>query len=691
MQYFVQVTDQVTNCHTFDTVQVIVPVVTAEAGPNRNSCSSGGFNIGTPGTPGLTYSWTPVAGLNVGNLSEVLVVSNDSSIVYYVTATDPLSGCFATDSVIITHTNTPRLDSMPTPIAYCAGSNGTAQIGNPALNGVQYSWTPINSLSDPAIAQPIASPLVTTTYTVIANFPGFCQARDTQTVTVTVNPLPTADATAINNCQDFQLNVATDAASPYFVWMPFTGLNSPYIPSPICTVTTPTTYTVTITDQVNGCTNTDTVTVTPGFAPYAGSDKQVCVGSSTQIGSPAISGVSYSWSPTTGLTSATIAQPTVLGSLPAGTYTYTLSTTTGTCTRTDDVVLKVNPLPLLNPAQSVTICKNATVQIGQSSQSGLSYSWSPVTGLSNATASNPLASPLLTTNYTLTAVNVYTGCVASSGTTVTVATTGAPVITTSLIGGGCPGIAVQMNASTSVAGPFTYVWTPDLNFITSRFISNPVVTPTQTTLYQVLVTNALNGCATTDTLTVTVTDTCHLFPVTWLSFNAVLQNRKTLLNWRVAMEQNNKEYVVERSADGIHWTELFAVQSKGNTSTERSYQSVDAVPKTGVNFYRIKQADNDGKFTYSAVRTIRVGSEGATFVVYPNPAHDVLNYELLNAGNAVNSDLFLHGADGKLLKKMRINNYRGSFSVYDLPSGVYVLTMQDNKGRVENKKVVVQK
>ena len=88
---------------------------------------------------------------------------------------------------------------------------------------------------------------------------------------------------------------------------------------------------------------------------------------------------------------------------------------------------------------------------------------------------------------------------------------------------------------------------------------------------------------------------------------------------------------------------------------------------------------------------MRLGSEGPTFVVYPNPAHNVLNYELLNAGNTVSLDFFLHGADGKLLKKMHINNSRGSFSVYDLPSGLYVLTMRDNKGKVENKKVVVQK
>ena len=133
------------------------------------------------------------------------------------------------------------------------------------------------------------------------------------------------------------------------------------------------------------------------------------------------------------------------------------------------------------------------------------------------------------------------------------------------------------------------------------------------------------------------------------------------------------------------------IMGSNYTTTERSYKDLDAAPRTGINFYRIKQVDNDGKFTYSVIRSVRLGSEGPTFVVYPNPAHNVLNYELLNAGNTVSLDFFLHGADGKLLKKMHINNSRGSFSVYDLPSGLYVLTMRDNKGKVENKKVVVQK
>ena len=690
-QYYVVVTDQITNCHTYDTVKVTVPTLSAEAGPNRSSCTSGGFNIGTPGTPSLTYSWTPPAGLNVTNLSEVLVVSNDSSIVYYLTATDPMSGCFAIDSVIITHTNTPKLDTMPTPTAYCIGSNGSAQIGNKALNGVQYSWTPINSLSDPAIAQPVASPNVTTIYTVIANFPGACFASDTATVTVTVNLLPTANATAVNNCLSSQLDVTTNAVAPSFYWTPNTGLNSEYIQNPVSTVNTATNYSVNITDQSTGCSNHANIMVNTLLKVDAGFNKEYCVGGTSQIGTPSISGVTYSWTPTAGLSNPNIAQPTTLYTLPVGVYTYTLQATSGTCTKVDDVVVKVKGLPSVSMNPGVTICKNGSVQIGLNAQPGVSYSWSPLLGLSNSLIANPIANPLQTTTYTLLATNISANCSASSSSTVTVNTTGAPVVTTSVGGGGCTGIVAQLNANALGAGPFTYAWTPDQNFITSRFISNPMVTPTQNISYQVLVTNSTNGCSNSETVNVKITDTCNFLPVTWLGFTAILQNGKTNLNWLVAMENNNKEFVVERSLDGIQWTALFSVGSKGNTTTERSYKDLDAAPRTGINFYRIKQVDNDGKFTYSVIRSVRLGSEGPTFVVYPNPALNVLNYELLNAGNTVSLDFFLHGADGKLLKKMHINNSRGSFSIYDLPSGVYVLTMRDNKGKVENKKVVVQK
>ncbi|MFT3680514.1 MAG: T9SS type A sorting domain-containing protein [Ferruginibacter sp.] len=190
---------------------------------------------------------------------------------------------------------------------------------------------------------------------------------------------------------------------------------------------------------------------------------------------------------------------------------------------------------------------------------------------------------------------------------------------------------------------------------------------------------------------ITAGDNCIVVPVNWLSFSAVLQNGKIMLNWSVASEVNNKEFVIERSTDGIHWLEIFAVASKGNGSLQNNYSAADPVPVTGINFYRIKQVDIDGRFTYSVTSGVRFAKSNASFIIYPNPLHTMVNYELQGAGNAVKVDLELSAVDGKLLKQFHVRGPRGSFSVQDFPAGIYVLTVRSNTGMVENKKLVIQK
>jgi trimeric autotransporter adhesin len=190
---------------------------------------------------------------------------------------------------------------------------------------------------------------------------------------------------------------------------------------------------------------------------------------------------------------------------------------------------------------------------------------------------------------------------------------------------------------------------------------------------------------------ITAGGNCTVVPVTWLSFSAILQNGKTILNWSVASEENNTAFVIERSTDGIQWKALFAVASRGNTALQSNYNGIDAEPLTGINYYRIKQVDVDGRFTYSSIINVKVSTNKASFVVYPNPAGTMVNYELQNSGNRVVVDVELKAIDGKLLKKFHVNNTRGSFLVHDLQAGIYVLKVKDNVGRVENRKLIVQR
>ena len=695
--YYADVSEPISGCHTYDTVHIRVPQVIADAGPSRSSCSGGGFKLGTLGIPGFVYSWLPVTGLDNANTAQPVVISNAENITYTLTVQEPWSGCAATDNVTITHVNDPVLAALPVPAPYCEGSNTLVQIGPAPLDSVVYSWSPSTGLSDPNVAQPFANPGVTTTYTLTAQFPGACASSASAAVTVTVKPKPSISVSAVSNCDNTQLLATSNAVRPSYAWTPALALSNPSIPNPVSATSVPVTYTATVTDLTTNCRNAASYDVVPPVIANAGDDVEICEGNSATIGFPTDTAATYSWSPQTGLTSYTTAQTTTLNTLPAGTYIYYLTVTVNGCSKTDSVRVKVNALPIVTQVSGITICNGAFVQIGTTAEPATIYSWSPAAGLNDPYTSNPVASPHQTTVYTLTAINTLTGCTASSSVTVIVNTQNAPVvtITKSCSNALCPGDSVKLTANISGAGSYTYLWSPVTSIVTSATIRNPVVAPIETTTYTVAVTNCSSGCITTAQTTVEVKDTCNiiypLLPVKWLSFTVVLKNDKAVLNWKVSMEQNNTAFVVERSGDGINWHQILMVPGLGDISSTRNYDATDDNPLHGLNFYRIKQFDKDGRESVSMVRSIVFGKNMPGFVVYPNPVNSgILNYTLLNAGNNSKLHLQLFDADGRLVKTIFTITGSGYFSVTELSSGIYILRMTDSNDNVVNKKLLIQ-
>lgn len=112
-------------------------------------------------------------------------------------------------------------------------------------------------------------------------------------------------------------------------------------------------------------------------------------------------------------------------------------------------------------------------------------------------------------------------------------------------------------------------------------------------------------------------------PIELLSFDATLNDRAEVeLDWATALEINNDYFTVERSIDGIEFEPVLEVAGAGNTAIMHTYSAIDANPLNGLSYYRLKQTDFDGTFTYSklsAVNLDKVGSE-ASMVVYPNPS-----------------------------------------------------------------------
>ena len=470
----------------------------ANAGADQSlSCIAPNITIGTPSQANTTYAWSPAAGLSNAAIAQP---TTNTPNTYIVTATNTLTGCTGKDTVIVSPLTNPVANAGADSIITCA--RPSVLIGTSAIAGHTYSWSPATGLSNPNIAQPTASAANTYTLT-ITNTASGCNGTDAVSVTLD-NTAPTANAgtdkTLTCTNSSYQIGTAAIAGNTY-TWSPTIGLDNANIAQPIASA--PGTYTLTVTKTSNGCIATDAITITQNItAPNAnaGADKLLtCTNTSYLIGTVAIGGNTYSWSPSAGLSNNAIAQPTV--SSP-GLYTLTVTNTANGCTSSDDVdITKDISTPIADAGANVTLtCTNPTLQIGTATIAGNSYSWSPSVGLSNANIAQPTTSK--TGNYTLTVTQNSNGCTSSDAVNVTIdsvrpaANAGINKVitctnTTHLIG------------STAIAGN-TYSWSPALG-LNSDTIAQPTASTTGT--YNLTVTNIANGCTNTDATIISVDTT----------------------------------------------------------------------------------------------------------------------------------------------------------------------------------------
>lgn len=451
---------------------------TLNAGANQTICVGGSAVLNATGASSYTWAADPsLSCLNCASPTATPLVTTT----YFVTG-NSTAGCSAGASVTVVVNQRPNIAT--TNKAHCAGSADTLL----ATGGVSYVWTPATGLSNPNIANPIATPATTTTYTVTGTDANGC--TNTATAVVTVNTLPTVNVTGNTNiCIGGSASlVATGAAS--YSWSPAATLSCSNCANPIATPTANTTYTVVGTNAA-GCTATATITVVVNPLPStlsAGPAQSVCAGSTATLNATGAN--TYTWNASPTLSCTNCASPVAT---PTATTTYCVTgTSTAGCTSTACVTVTVLPLPVITSVNKAHCIGGADTL---SAAGGVSYVWSPATGLSCTSCTNPIATPAATTTYTVTGTGA-NGCTNTATSTVTV--NPLPVITVAGNRSVCQGLGTALTAS----GAATYVWSPATG-ISNPNIANPVIAPASTTTYTVTGTSA-TGCVGTTTVTVTV-------------------------------------------------------------------------------------------------------------------------------------------------------------------------------------------
>ena len=498
--YIVTVTDA-HGCSNTDNIAITVnPKPDINAGADGSFCTGGSYPINatitTPGTPGYTYTWLP----NNSTLDDISIEDPTANpaitTTYTVTVTDA-KGCTDSDNIIVSVNANPIAEAGAN-TEICENSShtlsGSASSGTPAYT---YTWNDAGAQSH-SVTPGVGS----TVYTLTVSDSKGC--TDSDNVTITVNPLPTADAGAAQTiCGGTAASLdGTPGAGtlPYsFLWTatPATTITPNNIEDPSSSPAATTTYTIQVSDA-KGCSATDNVIVTVDPAPVitvTGNDPNPC-GTLTGDATANVPGLSTDY---TYLWNTTATTQTISG-LIAGIYSVTVTEIATGCSSIGSVSLS-DPAPFAmtlasNDADN-TICAgdNITFTATATPANATGYEFYVDGASAQNGPSNTFTPAPVLTNGQIVSVRGYDGTCSAFSSSITITVNPTP----NADAGGDKTICSGNSTTLTASGGGTYVWSH-----LAGATASVTVNPTTETSYTVSVT--LNGCVDTDEAIVFVND-----------------------------------------------------------------------------------------------------------------------------------------------------------------------------------------
>ena len=423
------------------------------------------------------------------------------------------------------------------------------------------------------------------------------------------------------------------------------------------------TFKVVVTDA-HGCKDSASANiVNPAVVQaFAGVDKSICSGNNVTLGDTPVAsgGVSpyhYKWTPATYLNNDTLASAVAT---PISNITYTLKVTDNNgCTANDTINITITQPPAVMISQNDTICVGETTNLAANASGALSYTWAPAISLSNALIQTPVASPTITTTYTVT-VSFTGNCYNTANVKIVVYNL--PQITTSGDQSVCEGDSLVLSASAT--GGFNYVWHP-AGLLYNSTVSNPQTYPlTQDISFTVVVTDN-HSCVNSDTVDITV------YPV---PTPTITENGGVLTsNYAVG----NQWYL-----DGV------IIPNETNQNCTPLLNGS----------YTVEVMLNNCSGLSTPYSVINVGENTIDNVVwsnmYPNPTNGILHIEL-NIPNTDNVNIVIKDILGQIVMsedlKLYDNKVKSDLDLNSLRNGVYLFEIHYCESQLLNKMIFYYK
>ena len=167
-------------------------------------------------------------------------------------------------------------------------------------------------------------------------------------------------------------------------------------------------------------------------------------------------------------------------------------------------------------------------------------------------------------------------------------------------------------------------------------------------------------------------------PIELLNFTGKKTSSGVLLAWETRSEKDNDYFSVEYSPDAKSYKEIGKVKAAGTSNISQNYSFLHSTALNPSNYYRLKQVDFDGNFSYSNILEVSSSDKDIAMKIYPNPTHNSITIENIDPQYPI----FIVDYLGRIVKKEIIQETQTTIDINNLVSGVYILYHKDKMGRL---------
>lgn len=178
---------------------------------------------------------------------------------------------------------------------------------------------------------------------------------------------------------------------------------------------------------------------------------------------------------------------------------------------------------------------------------------------------------------------------------------------------------------------------------------------------------------------------CTFLPIELVKFNAINNGDRIVIEWTTASETNNDYFIIERSENASDFKPIAKIKGVGNNSYDNKYLCFDELPNSDIVYYRLKQVDYDGTFSYSSIVSVLSRNSTLNINVFPNPFSDFVVVQIDKFYHLNNTEIRVVNYLGQVVKSFYIEGNKNELiDLSDIEDGIYILDIPNfNNSKVK--------